>query len=179
MLACHVALGLMFLTAGRPEPPVIIPDASVIALDDIGLYSVGYAYRDQPEQSFPLGWNGHFDERTGVTCQEWGLLDGKQSLLLHCPWRGAGVTFQEFRFQVPNPTRRVVLKGATAMRPDALGPDKSDGVTFRVFANGKKLLDVHRGRILETVRVRPGQAVRGSPHAPVRNRSGPEGRFQL
>lgn len=145
MLACHVALGLMFLTAGRPEPPVIIPDASVIALDDIGLYSVGYAYRNQPEQSFPLGWNGQFDERTGVTCQEWGLLDGKQSLLLHCPWRGGvGVTFQEYRFEVPNPTRRVVLKGATAMRPDALGPDKSDGATFRVYANGKKLLDVHR-----------------------------------
>jgi hypothetical protein len=54
------------------------------------------------------------------------------------------VAFQEYRFEVPAGTRKVVLRGATAMRPDALGRDKSDGVTFRVFANGKKLLDEHR-----------------------------------
>lgn len=65
--------------------------------------------------------------------------------MLHCPWRGGtGVAFQEYRFAVPTGVRKVSLRGATAMRPDALGSGKSDGVTFRVFANGKKRLDEHR-----------------------------------
>ncbi len=48
--------------------PVITPDRSVMAIDDIGVYTVGYAYRGQAEQLFPLGWSGFFEDRTGVAC---------------------------------------------------------------------------------------------------------------
>lgn len=145
MTMTSLILVLSLLGADRLKPPTVVPDTATIALDDIGLYAVGYAYRGQPERTFPLGWNGPFDDKTGVTCQEVEPASGRRALLMHCPWRGGtGVTFQEYRFQVPPEVRRVVLRGATAMRPDALGRDKSDGVTFRVFANGEKLLDEHR-----------------------------------
>ncbi len=145
MTVHSLLLLLSLLGADRLAPPTIAPDAATIALDDIGLYAVGYAYRNQPEKTFPIGWSGAFDEHTGVTCQDMGEQNGKRALLLHCPWRGGtGVSFQEFRFQVPKSARRILVRGATGLRTDALGPDKSDGVTFRVFANGKKLLDEHR-----------------------------------
>jgi hypothetical protein len=69
----------------------------------------------------------------------------KSAFLLHCPWRGeTGFTFQQFALRLPPPrqARKMLLRGATAMREDAVG--KSDGVTFRVFINGVKRLDEHR-----------------------------------
>ena len=52
-----------------------------------------------------------------------------------------GVTFQEFTLRLPR-SPRIVLRGATALRADGVG--KSDGVTFRVFVDGVKQLDVNR-----------------------------------
>ena len=120
----------------------IVPDAAVLKLDELGLYRVGLAYRGQAEHEFPHGWQGSFDDATGVACQPQGDQNGKEALLLHCPWRGGtGVAFQEFHFLLPR-ARRIVLRGATALRSDAVG--KSDGVTFRIKAGGRQLLEVHR-----------------------------------
>ena len=121
---------------------VIVPDSSVMNLDEIGLYTVGYAYRGQAEKRFPLGWSGYFEERTGIACQPVGLVEGKQAFLLHCPWRGGtGVAFQTFTIRLPK-AKRALLRGFTAMRPDII--NRSDGATFRIFVNGKKVLDEHR-----------------------------------
>lgn len=57
---------------------VVVPDASVIKLDDLGLYRVGLVYRGQPEHEFPTGWSGPFDEATGVACQPVGVQNGKR-----------------------------------------------------------------------------------------------------
>ncbi len=120
----------------------VLPDASVMRLDEIGLYTVGYAYRGQEERLFPTGWSGPFEERAGVACQPAGVVNGKQAFLLHCPWRGGtGVTFQTFTFQLPR-VKGAILRGFTAMRPDIV--DRSDGATFRIFVNGKKMLEEHR-----------------------------------
>ncbi len=120
---------------------VITPDAPVMKLDEIGLYTLGYAYRGQAEKLFPPGWSGYFEEQTGVACQPAGLVSGKQAFLLHCPWRGGtGVTFQTFTFQLPR-AKGVFLRGFTAMRPDIV--TRSDGATFRIFVNGKKVLEEH------------------------------------
>ncbi len=120
----------------------IVPDQPTTKLDEIGLYTVGYAYRGQKEQFFPPGWSGYFEDKTGVACEPTGEQNGKQAFLLHCPWRnGTGVTFQEFVFRLPI-VKRIVLTGATAMRADSVG--KSDGATFRLYANGRKLLDENR-----------------------------------
>jgi hypothetical protein len=122
--------------------PLITPDALVMKLDDIGLYAVGYAYRGQKETAFPVGWSGDFDDRTGIACRPAGEQNGRRAFLLHCPWRGGtGITYQEFRFALPK-ARRIFLRGATAMRADIVG--RSDGATFRVYANGRKLLDVNQ-----------------------------------
>jgi hypothetical protein len=141
MLNVLKLLGLMFCFQAA-SPPAITPDAAVMKLDEIGIYAVGYVYRGQAERQFPIGWSSFFEERIGVACQPAGEQNGKKAFLLHCPWRGGtGVAFQEFIFRLPL-ARRVRLCGATAMRADIV--DKSDGVTFRVYANGRKLLDVHR-----------------------------------
>lgn len=121
---------------------IIVPDSPVVNLDEIGLYSIGYVYRGQSERLFPPGWSGYFEERTGVACQPAGVVGGKQAFLLHCPWRGGtGVAFQTFTFRLPK-VKRALLKGFTAMRPDII--NQSDGVTFRVFVNGKKVMEEHR-----------------------------------
>ena len=138
--------------AGSLEPaPVIEPDSGRILLDEIGLYAVGYAYRGQPEQHFPTGWSGGFDPLTGVALQPVGPQNGRAPCLLHPPWRGGtGIAFQEFCFRLPpaSAVQHIRLVGATAMRGDALArpgePPKSDGATFRIFANGRPLLDEHR-----------------------------------
>ena len=124
------------------DPLLIVPDAPVLKLDDLGLYRVGIAYRGTADRNFPAGWSGPFDEQTGLACQPVGIQNGRQALLLHCPWRnGTGIAFQEFHVQLPR-ARRVMLRGATALRAEGVG--KSDGVTFRVKAGSRTLLEVHR-----------------------------------
>jgi hypothetical protein len=120
----------------------MVPDAAVIKLDEIGLYSVGYAYRGGPEKLFAPGWSGHFEEHTGVSCMPFGVQDGKHAFLMHCPWHnGTGVTFQDFTFKLPH-VQKIRLRGSTALNKDVVG--KSDGATFRIFVNKQKLLDVNR-----------------------------------
>src|SRR5579862_4676252 len=137
-----LVLCLTLICCGAAAQGPIMPDAPIMRLDEIGLYTVGYAYRSQPEHAFPIGWSGYFEEQTGVACQPAGEQNGRKAFLLHCPWRnGTGITFQQFVFQLPK-AERILVRGATAMRADIVG--KSDGATFRVFANGRKLLDVNR-----------------------------------
>ena len=133
---------LSMLPPAGDDPLLFAPDAARLNLDELGLYRIGIAYRGQAEREFPHGWQGPFDETTGLACEPQGNQNGRQALLLHCPWRnGTGVAFQEFHILLPR-ARRILLKGAAALRADAVG--KSDGVTFRINAGRDKLLDVHR-----------------------------------
>jgi len=123
--------------------PAITPDLPVMNLDELGVYAVGYAYRGQPEQQFPLGWSGFFEDRTGVACEPFGAQNGKSAFLLHCPWRnGTGISFEQIVFTLPTQATRILLRGATAMR--TANVSNSDGVTFRLYANGTKLFDYHQ-----------------------------------
>ena len=148
-LSCLASIALP--VDGAEPAPLILPDAEHLTLDGLGLYAVGYQYRGQQEKRFPDGWSSGFEARTGVALQLAGEQNGRPALLLHPPWRGGtGVSFQEFRFQLPPAAavRHIQLAGATAMRSDALArpgePPKSDGATFRILANGRTLLDEHR-----------------------------------
>ncbi|HEX2950948.1 MAG TPA: hypothetical protein VHV83_15500, partial [Armatimonadota bacterium] len=119
--------------------PIIVPDNPVMQLDELGIYEVGYAYRGQPQQQFPVGWTGNFESNTGMACMSAGRQNGKDAFLLHCPWRnGTGVAFQQFTFALPN-VAKITLTGATAMRSDVT--QKSDGVIFRIIANGTRKLE--------------------------------------
>jgi hypothetical protein len=135
-------LGSMALSTLLPAGAVITPDAAVMSFDDLGLYVVGYAYRGQPEERFPLGWTGGYDDRTGVTCAPSEPQNGRHTLLMHCPWKGGtGITFQQFEIALPR-VSRILLRGAAAMRSNVVG--LTDGSVFRVFAGGRKLLETLR-----------------------------------
>ena len=147
---CVVAPWTVF-AGSQTTAPLVVPDAERLRLDEIGLYAAGYQYRGQVERRFPNGWSGGFEEHTGMALQPAGEQDGQAAFLMHPPWRGGtGVTFQEFRFHLPNTdaVRHIKLVGYTAMRSDALAgtgeKPKSDGATFRLVVNGRKLLDEHR-----------------------------------
>jgi len=139
LVACSIAA----VVSSALAQPAITPDLPLMNLDELGVYAVGYAYRGQPEQQFPLGWWGFFEDRTGVACEPFGSQNGKRAFLLHCPWRnGTGISFQQFVFKIPAEATRVLLRGATAMRSENV--TNSDGVTFRLYANGTKLFDYHQ-----------------------------------
>ena len=144
-------LAVSVKAGGLDAALLITPDAAQLSLDEIGLYAAGYQYRGQPERQLPAGWSGGFEARTGVALQPAGEQHGRAAWLLHPPWRGGtGIAFQDFSIRLPaaGAVQRILLQGATAMRQDALAgpgePQKSDGVTFRIFANGQALLDEHR-----------------------------------
>lgn len=131
-------LGLACLWLFAPAlavTPLVSPDAAVLDIDDVGLYSVGWAYRGKPAVIMPDGWTGHFVEPMGISCAPAGEQRGKRAHLLHCPWRGGtGVTWQEYRFALPK-CRGAVVSGFVAMRSDMVG--KTDGATFRVSVDGR------------------------------------------
>jgi hypothetical protein len=134
--------GIGAMQTMKAEQAPLVPDSSRIRLDEIGRYAVGLAYRGKPVEAFPIGWTGYFEERTGIACQPYNVQNGREAFLLHCPWRGGtGLAYQEFTFRLPR-TSKILLRGATAMLAESVG--KSDGATFRVFVNGKRLLEVHR-----------------------------------
>ncbi len=139
---------LLFLSAAvlvisANAQPAVSPDLPVMNLDELGIYAVGYAYRGQAEQQFPLGWSGFFEDRTGVACEPFGTQNGERAFLLHCPWRnGTGIAFQQFVIRLPAGATRILLRGATAMRSQNVA--NSDGVTFRLYADGIKLFDYHQ-----------------------------------
>ncbi len=146
MRAHLVILAILSLLSpyAQGDSPVITPDAAIMRLDELGLYTLGFAYRGQPEQVFPAGWSGDFDDQTGVSYRPAGDQGGKAAVVLHPPWRGGtGRAFQQLTFKLPA-VKRITLRGFTALRTDVAVPGKSDGVTFRVFLNDKPLLDTHR-----------------------------------
>lgn len=120
----------------------VSPDASVMKLDEIGVYEIGFCLRDRVWHKFPVGWSGYFDERIGIACEPHGSQGGKAAFLLHPPWKqGAGTVYQQFTFNMPW-ARKITLRGATAMRSDIT--DKTDGVVFRVYVNGSKKMETLR-----------------------------------
>ncbi len=144
----HIRRVLLFLSAAvlvasAVAQPAVSPDLPVMNLDELGVYAVGYAYRGQAEQQFPLGWSGFFEDRTGVACEPFGTQNGERAFLMHCPWRnGTGIAFQQFVIRLPAEATRILLRGATAMRSQNV--NDSDGVTFRLYADGVKLFDYHQ-----------------------------------
>lgn len=140
-------LGLILVLGATADSvlaqPALMPDRPIMNLDEVGIYSVGYAYRGQAERQFPLGWSGFFEEETGVACELYGIQNGQSAFLLHCPWRGGtGIAFQQFAFTLPAEATKITLRGATAMRTENLA--NSDGVTFRLTVDGVRIFSYHQ-----------------------------------
>ena len=138
-------LGLCLLpSVGHAQdaaPPAVTLPGGVTRLDDVGLYAVTYRYDDGRTGAMPLGWAGPFTDDTGIACEPAGVQDGRDTFLLHPPWHGGtGDTDQTFRLTLPRATK-ITLAFAVAMQIGATGPKKSDGAVFRVFLDGRPLLD--------------------------------------
>lgn len=122
-------------------PVAHLPDGTTW-IDEIGYYEVSYRYLDGRTGSMPMGWIGNFDDNTGISAIPSEPQNGKRAYLIHPIWRGGtGDTDQTFRLAIPN-AKSIFLSFSIAMRSDAVG--KSDGVTFRVFVNGDKVLDQNK-----------------------------------
>ncbi|HLK59577.1 MAG TPA: hypothetical protein VKU00_23650, partial [Chthonomonadaceae bacterium] len=125
--------------ATAPPPAVEIPGGRT-ALDEIGIYRVTYRYRDGRSAAMPLGWTGHFEDATGISCTPFGTQAGKSVFLLHPPWRGGtGVTDQVLRLTLPKATR-LNLHFGIAMKEGEVGPGKSDGAQFQVSLDNRVLM---------------------------------------
>ncbi len=139
-----VLLALCLLPLGvraQEAAPLVTLPGGVTRLDEVGLYSVTYHYDNGRTGTMPLGWTGPFQEDTGIACQPVGPQNGRSAFLLHPPWRGGtGETDQTFKFALPH-AAKITLAFAVALQTGADAPGKSDGVVFRVFLNGKPLLD--------------------------------------
>ena len=145
LMVILISLGMKSFAQATLPPTVTIP-GGLTRLDDIGLYTVTYRYDDGRTGEMPLGWSGFFTEDTGIACLPFGSQDGKSAYLIHPIWRGGGTgdTDQTFRLLLPK-AKHISLSFSIAMRKqDHLGKLQSDGVTFRLFLNNKKLLDQHK-----------------------------------
>lgn len=136
------ALLAIFLNAATALPAdtsVSVPPGETL-LQDIGLYRVGWQSYGQEPGEMPIGWAGHFDPETGISCQPWGRVLGRDALLMHSPWHvPPGKTWVAYDLAMPNATP-IVLSFGIAMGPDVAAPDKSDGVTFSctLLADGRE-----------------------------------------
>lgn len=66
--------------------------------------------------------------------------DGVPEVFMHCPWAsGAGVAYADYSLRLPR-TDRIRVSFEIGLRPGAVG---SDGVTYRIYADGKVLFDEH------------------------------------
>ena len=99
-------------------------------LSEIGLSRVAWQSVGKDPVWMPPGWRGHFDEATGISCQNAGQLLGREALLMHSPWRvPPGRTWVEYQLALPKVTP-IRLAFGIAMGPGRVGPELSDGVTF-------------------------------------------------
>ena len=141
VVAACIAAPAYAADSAAPVPAVPVSGGTT-SIDDIGYCRVSYRYTDGRGGVEPLGWTGHFEAATGISATPYGTQDGKRAYLLHPIWRGGtGDTDQEYRLTLPGASA-ISLQFSIAMKADAAG--KSDGVTFRLYANGEKLLDRHK-----------------------------------
>ena len=124
---CGAALAVEATNLSVPLP------AGETALTDLGLYQVGWqSYGGEPMR-MPGSWMGHADAPTGISYKPWGLVFGREALLIHSPWRvPPGRTWAEYELALPRLTP-IKLSFAIVMGPDAGVPDKSDGSTFSCY----------------------------------------------
>jgi len=131
---------------GAQEAGVVKLGPGVTRLAEIGAYRVGYQRHGAPIVMMPEGWVGHFEASAGISYTPWVNQNGKDPILLHCPWRvGTGISFVEYDLDLPA-TKPVIFTFAVAMQ--RVLTENSDGAVFRALVKAGKesaiLCDEHR-----------------------------------
>ncbi len=134
------AISLKAPISNSAEIPAVASPKGETRLADIGIYQVSWQSYGREPVAMPLSWSGHFEDRTGISFQKWGKVLGRESFLMHSPWRvPPGKEWVDYRLTLPPITPSALSFGIT-MGPDVAMPSKSDGVTFScsLFADGKE-----------------------------------------
>ncbi len=121
----------------KPATQPTLRFARILHLDDAGIQRPGYAIKDGPPENLPVGWQGS-DKTTGTSIglQDVDRGERRRALAVHPPWRGGwGETWCEYRVALPA-AGPLALEFATAIRDHSATEPASDGVQFRVLADG-------------------------------------------
>jgi hypothetical protein len=133
----------------RPGPAaeaaaVAVPRHGGVALTDLTTQRVSWAYLGQPAEALPPGWHGR-EPRSFAT---FGLEtvtrgEARPALAMHPPYRPrAGTIFAEYRLRLPA-ARPLRFTFFNAIRDNRQDEPPSDGVTFRVWVDDRKLFERH------------------------------------
>ncbi|MCX7015011.1 MAG: hypothetical protein NTW86_21070 [Candidatus Sumerlaeota bacterium] len=125
-------------------PANVVPSGGALALATLKTQRVVWNYVDQPPVQEPVGWQGS-DKQSSAAFQRGPVKRGeeRQALAMHPPYKGGkGSVFAEYRVRLPD-TRPIRLTFFNAIRDNGPTEPPSDGVTFRVWANGEKLFELH------------------------------------
>jgi hypothetical protein len=146
------------LTAAKlsdEQPLLAVPQFGALALAAVKTQRVCWQYFGQPLVRLPVGWQGT-DSQSAANFHRAPVDRGqlRAAIQMHPPYRPKpGTVFAEYRLQLPA-TRPIRLTFFNAIRDSAPNEPKSDGVTFRVWANEEKLFERHT----DAKRWTPGEA---------------------
>jgi len=127
------ALGLLPTTAALAQDLTVALPPGETPLGDIGTYRVAYQSYGKEAVEMPLCWTGHFETVSGVSYVPGVRVLDRNAILLHAPWRApVGAVWVDYRLKFPA-LKPISLSFGIAMRPDMVGPEKSDGVTFSAY----------------------------------------------
>jgi hypothetical protein len=126
-----------------PQLPVnIVPANGSLPLWLLETHRVAWCYYDKPLIYMPVGWEGSSTE-SSANFSNGSVSRGatKHAIVMHPPWKpGGGTIFAEFSLQLPDVTP-IKLVFSNAIRDNSAAEPPSDGVTFRVWADGEKLFE--------------------------------------
>jgi hypothetical protein len=132
-------------TSSKVPPPLpvnVVPANGTLPLWLLRTQRVAWCYFDKPLVYMPVGWQGSSVESSANF--SYGLISRratKHSIVMHPPWKpGGGTIFAEFSLQLPN-VAPIKLLFSNAIRDNTASEPPSDGVTFRVWADGEKLFE--------------------------------------
>jgi hypothetical protein len=136
MLAAVVTLISAVSYASALSAEAVKLQPGVTNLAEIGAYRVGFQRHGERVTMMPEGWVGHFEANSGISYIPWVRQNGKDTILLHCPWRGGtGISFVEYDLELPR-VKPITFSFAIAMQERLT--DRSDGAHFRATVTAGK-----------------------------------------
>jgi hypothetical protein len=128
-----LALTMLSIVSALAQDLAVSLPPGETPLGDIGIYRVAYQSYGHETVEMPPSWTGHFETVSGVSYLPGERVLDRNALLLHSPWRApAGAARVDYRLEFPD-LKPISLSFGIAMRPDMIGPGKSDGVTFSAY----------------------------------------------
>jgi hypothetical protein len=123
---------------------VAVPRRGDVALTALHTQHVSWAYLGRPAEALPPGWEGR-EPTSFATFGRETVTRGETlaALAMHPPYRPrAGTIFAEYRLRLPD-TRPLRFTFFNALRDNRPDEPPSDGVTFRVWVDDRKLFERH------------------------------------